>query len=169
MVDAVFADAERFAVELPRPAARIRDAVHAGADVLDEVRTPVLVHFDLWDGNILLGPAAGSLEISGVVDAERAFWGDPAADFVSLALFGDIELDPAFLTGYRAAGGQVEFGQPLRQRLRLYRIYLYLIMAVEATPRGYTGAEHAVRRRIVTDRLRADLDALDVPGGGGGR
>jgi aminoglycoside phosphotransferase (APT) family kinase protein len=163
MVSAVLDDAERFSVRLPRPTAWIRDAVQASSEALDEVRTPVLVHFDLWDGNILLDVTSGSVGIGGLIDAERAFWGDPAADFVSLALFQDIERDPAFLAGYRAGGGQVEFGEPLRRRLRLYRIYLYLIMVVEATPRGYAGPEHDRMHRRVTDLLRADLDGLDSP------
>jgi aminoglycoside phosphotransferase (APT) family kinase protein len=161
MVSAVLDDADRFSVRLPRPIAWIRDAVQASSEALDDVRTPVLVHFDLWDGNILLDVTSGSVQIGGLIDAERAFWGDPAADFVSLALFDNIERDAAFLAGYRAGGGQVEFGEPLRRRLRLYRIYLYLIMVVEATPRGYAGPEHDRMHRRVTGLLRADLDALN--------
>jgi hypothetical protein len=53
MVNAVLADAGRFAVALPRPAAGIQEWFTAQAAVLDEVTTPVLVYFDLWDGNIL--------------------------------------------------------------------------------------------------------------------
>jgi hypothetical protein len=32
--------------------------MRARADVFDEVATPVLVHFDLWDGNILVDGSA---------------------------------------------------------------------------------------------------------------
>jgi aminoglycoside phosphotransferase (APT) family kinase protein len=135
MVDAVLADAERFAVALPRPAADLRELFARRAAVLDEVTTPVLVHFDLWDGNILVASDPGGRRIGALIDAERAFWGDPLAEFVSLALFGDIERDGAFLHGYRSAGGQVSFGSAARQRLSLYRAYLYLIMWVEAVPR----------------------------------
>jgi hypothetical protein len=59
--------------------------------------------------------------VGALIDAERAFWGDPLAEFVSLALFGDIEQDAAFLRGYRAAGGTVTFDFAARQRLSLYR------------------------------------------------
>jgi aminoglycoside phosphotransferase (APT) family kinase protein len=133
MVSAVLADAETFAVTLPRPIAGILEWFDARAAALDEVTTPVLVHFDLWDGNILVEATGAGHRVGAVIDAERAFWGDPLADFNSLALFGDIEQDPAFLRGYRAGGGT--FDSAARQRLSLYRAYLNLIMWVEAVPR----------------------------------
>ena len=137
MVQAVLADAETFAVTLPRPIADVLEWFDARAAALDEVTTPVLVHFDLWDGNILVESSSAGHRISALIDAERAFWGDPLAEFVSLALYGDIERDTAFLDGYRGAGGAVTFDVAARQRLSLYRAYLYLIMWVETAPRGF--------------------------------
>lgn len=64
---------------------------------------------------------------------------DPLAEMVSLALFGEIGDDPAFVDGYRAAGGALVLDGRARQRLALYRSYLYLIMLVEAVPRGAEG------------------------------
>ncbi len=152
MVDAVLADAERFSVALPRPAAEIRDLFAAQAAVLDQVTTPVLVHFDLWEGNVMVGGQGGKgRRLTGLIDAERAFWGDPLAEFVSLALFGDPEQDAALLDGYRAAGGTVCFDDAGRLRLALYRTYLYLIMWVEATPRGF---DAGARSRLVSLVLR---------------
>lgn len=135
MVNAVLADAETFAVTLPRSTADVLSWFDARASVLDEVTTPALVHFDLWDGNILVEPTGAGHRIGALIDAERAFWGDPLADFNSLALFGDIEQDLAFLNGYQAGGGTVTFDSAARQRLSLYRAYLNLIMWVEAVPR----------------------------------
>ena len=137
MVNAVLADAETFAVTLPRPTADILEWFNARAVALDEVTTPVLVHFDLWDGNILVESGPAGHRIGALIDAERAFWGDPLAEFVSLALYGDIELDTAFLAGYRGAGGAITFDIAARRRLSLYRAYLYLIMWVETAPRGF--------------------------------
>jgi aminoglycoside phosphotransferase (APT) family kinase protein len=137
MVNAVLADAETFAVTLPRPIADILEWFNARAVVLDEVTTPALVHFDLWDGNILVESGPAGHRIGALIDAERAFWGDPLAEFVSLALYGDIERDTAFLDGYRGAGGTVTFDVAARRRLSLYRAYLYLIMWVETAPRGF--------------------------------
>jgi aminoglycoside phosphotransferase (APT) family kinase protein len=137
MVQAVLADAETFAVTLPRPVADIRAWFDARAPVLDAVTTPVLVHFDLWDGNILVESGSAGHRIGALIDAERALWGDPLAEFVSLDLFGDIERDTAFLDGYRRAGGAVTFDLAARHRLSLYRAYLYLIMWVESAPRKF--------------------------------
>jgi aminoglycoside phosphotransferase (APT) family kinase protein len=151
MVDAVLADAERFSVALPRPVAEVRDLFAAQAAVLEQVTTPVLVHFDLWEGNVMVGQGGTGRQLTGLIDAERAFWGDPLAEFVSLALFGDPAQDAALLDGYRAAGGTVSFDDAGRLRLALYRTYLYLIMWVEAIPRGF---DAGARSRLVSLVLR---------------
>jgi fructosamine-3-kinase len=157
MVDAALADAERFGVNLPVPSAAVREAVDRNARWLDGVAEPVLVHFDLWDGNLLVDEQGG---LTGIVDAERGFWGDPHADFASLALFGAIEADGDFLAGYADGGGLVERGPSFARRQSLYRTYLYLVMAVEAVPRG-SGAdwERTVGTRV-NDRLTAELRRL---------
>lgn len=189
MVDAVLTDADRFAVRLPRPADEIRKLFAAQGPVLDEVTVPTLVHFDLWDGNILIqragrqtdekeegvegkeggdggdgeprprgvGPGVGP-RVTALIDAERAFWGDPLAEFVSLALFRDIEDDDAFLTGYRAAGGKAVFDTSTRRRLALYRTYLYLIMWVESVPRSYDAERIAWLRTAVLGPLTETFD-----------
>lgn len=155
MVDAVLADARRFAVTLPRPATEIQALFAARAAVLDEVTIPVLIHFDLLDGNILVASSLAGRRVCALIDAERAFWGDPLAEFVSLALFADVVQDAAFLHGYRAAGGTVTFDAAARQRLSLYRAYLYLIMWVEAVPRQF-GQDH---RDWLFDRVFQPLAA----------
>ncbi|WP_410673093.1 phosphotransferase family protein [Amycolatopsis sp. cmx-4-68] len=151
MVDAVLADAVRYGVHLPRPAAEIAHLVRRHEPLLELVTTPVLVHFDLWNGNILLDDG----RVSGIIDAERAFWGDPVAEFVSLTLFRD--LDDSLAEGYRAAGGPARFDPPARRRLALYRVYLDLIMLVEMVPRKDDDADRA---RFIRDHLAGDLDTV---------
>lgn len=159
MTDAVLNDAAAYGVELPRPAEEVQQVIAAAGDVLDEVTRPALIHFDLWQGNLLLDGAEGARKLSGVIDAERMFWGDPVAEFVSLSLFDDIEKDADFLAGYAAAGGEVTFTDSVRLRLELYRCYLYLIMLVEAVPRRYSSEQLAWTRRHVGGHLTASLDA----------
>jgi aminoglycoside phosphotransferase (APT) family kinase protein len=160
MLDAVLTDAESFGATLPHPTGTIRDLTAAHADALDEVTTPVLVHFDLWDGNILVDSSSETPRIGGLIDAERAFWGDPLADFVSLALLSDIRQDRAFLEGYRQAGGPVVLDAGSEVRLALYRTYLYLIMLAEVTPRSFTPAERRHREDAVLPALTAELNLL---------
>ncbi|GGL94623.1 phosphotransferase [Streptomyces fumigatiscleroticus] len=158
MVDAILDDARRFGVRLPRPADDVRALFAAQSPVLDEVRVPRLVHFDLWDGNILVDQGPDGPRIGALIDAERAFWGDPLAEFVSLALFDDIEDDRAFLDGYREAGGTAVFDTSARTRLALYRAYLYLIMWVEAVPRRFGAERRAWLEREVATPLAAVFD-----------
>lgn len=142
MVDAVLADAARYDVELP---ARTREVFQERAGWLDEVTTAVLVHFDLWQANIFLDLSGPRIE--GVIDPERAFWGDPLAELVTVALFA--ELDEDFLAGY----GAPPFTDAMRGRLALYRAYLCLIMIVEGVPRGYDTAEHHAAVRFFREKL----------------
>ncbi|WP_143465689.1 phosphotransferase family protein [Kribbella sp. ALI-6-A] len=144
MLDDVLADAERFGVELPEGVSR--HLVLDRFELLNTVRTPRLIHFDLWDGNILVDGG----RISGLIDGERAFWGDPVAEFVSLTLFSTV--DDELLAGY---GADID-----RERLSLYRVYLYLIMLVEGTPRGYAGPEHEATVKLVQRHLAKELAAL---------
>ncbi|WP_424569221.1 phosphotransferase family protein [Streptomyces sp. CH-036] len=160
MTEAVLADAETYRARLPYPVGDIRTLLAGAAPVLDEVTRPALVHFDLWPGNLLVTGEPGARTIGGVIDGERMFWGDPVADFVSLALFGDIERDRDFLAGYAEGSGKsVEFTDALRTRYALYRSYLYLIMLVETVSRG-VGTEAADEKwELVAPHL---VDALDA-------
>ncbi|WP_189309488.1 phosphotransferase family protein [Streptomyces brasiliensis] len=161
MYDAVLDDARRYGARLPRPVDEVARTARSAQDALGEVTVPRPVHFDLWSGNVLVDRSAGDPRIGGLIDGERMFWGDPLADFVSLALLGDIRKDEAFLAGYREAGGRAEFDVPARLRLALYRSYLYLIMLTETVPRA-VGEEQARRvRDLVAPELVAALDEIE--------
>lgn len=166
MTEAVLADAETYRARLPYPVGDIRTLLAGAAPVLDEVTRPALVHFDLWPGNLLVTGEPGARTIGGVIDGERMFWGDPVADFVSLALFGDIERDRDFLAGYAEGSRKsVEFTDALRTRYALYRSYLYLIMLVETVPRG-VGPEAADETwELVAPHLVDALDAVRLGAG----
>ncbi|MET0132253.1 MAG: aminoglycoside phosphotransferase family protein [Kibdelosporangium sp.] len=153
MLADILGDARHYQVQLPE----IRDLMAANEHLLDTVETPVLVHFDLWDGNILRHEG----RISGIVDGERAFWGDPIAELASLSIFGDIRRDQAFLDGY----GGVDFDDGTRRRLAMYRGYLFMIMITETAPRGYEGAEHEKIMALARRLLLEQLEILRAPAG----
>jgi aminoglycoside phosphotransferase (APT) family kinase protein len=141
MIDSLVADAAAWEVPLP---------CLARLDVtpLNVVRRPALLHFDLWDGNVL---GAGG-RLTGLVDGERFLYGDPLLDLVSPALFRRIEEEPdhPFLRGY-----PVTIDDGARVRLTLYRIHLYLLMLAEGPSRGIPvgGERHEFLTGLLTEEL----------------
>jgi aminoglycoside phosphotransferase (APT) family kinase protein len=131
LVDDILNDGARRAVDLGRDYADIREVVESHADTLDEVTEPVFVEWDLWDNNAMIRDG----RIVGVIDHERAFYGDPLieAGFTpfEMPVFGS---STAFMRGY----GKPALTASERTRRRLYTLYLIVIMAVEPTYRGHT-------------------------------
>jgi len=168
IVDDLLADAERLDWALPVPGAEIRQAVGEAADVLDLVRRPALVHFDLWDGNVLAAPDhAGELRLTGLVDGERCLYGDPLVDLVSPVLFGAIENEPEhpLLRGYAGADGW-HWDDSAVARIRLYRLWLYLVMYVEIPTRGMDNPGNAAAVAHRATLLRDALAAVRKGGSG---
>ncbi|WUD73901.1 aminoglycoside phosphotransferase family protein [Streptomyces sp. NBC_00510] len=157
MVEAMLEEAVRWSTPLGVAPDEVRALVAEGADVLAEVTEPRLVHFDLWPGNVFV--AEDGSAVTGLIDHERAFWGDPVAELVSLALGGDAGPGSDLVAGYHEAGGTLDFGPSTLHRLALYRVYLGLILVVECGPRGYP-ADHADHVRDVLRRWVAELRAV---------
>lgn len=144
MIDGLRTDAAAWEVPLP-------NLDKLDLSVLAPVTRPALLHFDLWDGNVL---ASGD-RLTGLVDGERHLYGDPLLDLVSPALFRRIEDEPGhpFLRGY-----PVDLDDAACTRLTLYRIHLYLLMITEGPSRGIpVGGE---RHEYLTGLLNAELDRL---------
>jgi aminoglycoside phosphotransferase (APT) family kinase protein len=53
---------------------------------LDTIRQPHLLHGDLWLFNILIKRSPAGSNIVGILDADRAWWGDPLADWTMFVL-----------------------------------------------------------------------------------
>lgn len=162
---ALFADADEWQVELP--SARIRRLLDRAEPLLAAVDRATLVHFDLWDGNILVTGATDGTgiddhpRISAIIDGERAFWGDPLAELVSTSLFADPEDDAPFLAGYaETAGSPLVFTPDVHARLSLYQAYLTAIMLVERVPRAR--ADDSEEESYLRGMLSAQLDRADL-------
>ncbi|GAA5070064.1 aminoglycoside phosphotransferase (APT) family kinase protein [Thermocatellispora tengchongensis] len=160
MVRALLADSRRYGIALPLPPAEIAAIVEGAAGALDDVRTPSLVHFDIWPGNVFLTFGDGPPRIQAIIDHERSFWGDPLADFVTPTIFGELDETDDLVTGYREAGGTVELTPSARTRLALYRAYLYLILLVENGPRQYPEESYARVRDLSVTHLTEILARL---------
>lgn len=164
MTGALLDDAATWGTDLP--SARIAEALthHQGALAL--VTTPHLVHTDLWEGNVFLDPA--TLALTGIIDTERAFWGDPLFEFAGADQMGTGPVPTALVDAYRAAGGAFDLTEPpvagalspSDARLLLYRVYMYTVLIVEPGPRAYEGdwlADHVGRASAM---LTSALDLL---------
>ena len=164
MVSGVLDDAAAWGVELP--AGRITEALERHGHELDVVRTPTLVHTDLWEGNIFLDP--DTLEIVGVVDTERAIFADPLYELVGASQLGDGGAPAPIAAGYVAAGGHLDTSESLAAgnltsddvRILLYRCCMYSILLVEPAPRGYEGAWVETNRITLLAKLDTTLDLL---------
>ncbi len=152
ILGAVLDDALRYDARLPFSIADARAALDAAAPALDEVTVPVLVHFDLWAGNVLVD----GTRLSGVIDGERSLYADPLAEWPTLA-FGREPADrPELLAGY----GATELDAAARTRLDLYRLYLSLVVLVEEVPRRYDPAQRAPLRARVEELALAAVARL---------
>ncbi|MFD2702959.1 phosphotransferase family protein [Paenibacillus shunpengii] len=130
MLDDHFADAEERGVQLPVPGTEMRAAMYRLADALDEVTEPRLIIWDLWDGNVMIE----SNKISGLIDFERAFWGDPLMEYH----FNHKNEVTDFRVGY----GRDVVTEAEHKRRALYDVYLDLILCVECAYRGYTDTNY---------------------------
>lgn len=166
MVESTVADAAAWGVRLASPPARVRAALDRHAALLDLVTRPALLHFDLWDGNVLasVGPD-GRARLTGLVDGERYLYGDPLLDLVSAALLRRIEDEPGhpFLEGYANSAAQpMVLDEPAVRRMALYRMHMYLLLAAEMPSRGMVTSADKPRAEHVALLLNEELDLLGV-------
>ncbi|MFF8410797.1 phosphotransferase family protein [Streptomyces omiyaensis] len=165
MLHAVLADAARFGVALPVPAGLLAGLPARFVRRLAEADRPALVHFDAWAGNIVLDRTGdGPWRLGGLIDGERAFFGDPLAEFVGLDPLGAAEDDPDLLAGYRSVAPGPVLDAGARIRLALYRVYLALVMRVESVPRAYGGEFAARLDTWSAGRIEEQLALLDALG-----
>jgi len=130
MIEAVFNDGEALEAPLPVSYAELRAIVGQNAKALDEIKEASLVHWDLWAGNVFVIPKKGKYVLEGIIDWERALWGDPDAETaVACRFYG-----PTFFTGY---GKQLAEHGPEAIRQSLYRLYLWSLLLIEIKVRHY--------------------------------
>ena len=125
--DSVLDDAQKKNADVCFPVEEIREVILKHAAILDEVTSPILIHWDAWDLNFFVNDG----KVSGLLDFERALWADPLmeAQFRTLA-FGGVN---DYLRGY----GKTTFTHNEDVRNHLYTLHLALIMKTECYYRNY--------------------------------
>lgn len=158
MIADILADAAELDRKLPRTVSEVAEAFERHRASLDAVAEPRLIHYDLWDGNVFVRQEADGWHVEGFIDGERAFYGDPIAELVSLISFIPDDEAGAVVDGF--LGRALTDGEELR--LAMYRAYLWLILLCEAPVRQYPPEFEAELHGWVTGRLVADLAAMDA-------
>ena len=93
--------------------------------LFEKIKTPTLVHWDMWEGNIFVKDG----QISGIIDWERAMWGEPFMD----DRFRYHTRHEEFVKGF----GITELSGAELRRIYWYDILLYLTMMTEVAYREY--------------------------------
>jgi aminoglycoside phosphotransferase (APT) family kinase protein len=62
-------------------ARKLLELVKQNLPLLEVIQKPCLLHGDLWPFNVLVERREDGSSISGILDADRAWWGDPLADW----------------------------------------------------------------------------------------
>lgn len=131
MVQMILDDGKLHGVRLPYD--RINKVLSEKSKYLDIIQEPCLVDFDLWSGNIFLKKRVNEYSVEAIVDLERAFWGDPYADFqAAVMLLDDIRNEPVLWRSYNnLLKDNKDISKDDVVRMTMYKMYLYIIMTVE--------------------------------------
>jgi aminoglycoside phosphotransferase (APT) family kinase protein len=110
---------------------QVIDYLKAHPELLAAVQRPRLLHGDLWRFNLLINRAVSPPQIVALLDADRAWWGDPLADWIIflLAIRRDEEEWEAPIAAFCESYGPIASNQAARQRLRLYKAMHFGTMA----------------------------------------
>lgn len=125
LINNVLEDAEKRDVVIGVPKIEILTRLEMDKDIFESIKVPTLVHWDMWEGNIFVKDG----EISGIIDWERAMWGEPFMD----DRFRYHNRHDDFLKGF----GIDELLDEELRRIYWYDILLYLTMMTEVTYREY--------------------------------
>lgn len=125
MLTNLISDAERRNVDILYDGRTLLDQLEKEESAFREVKKASLVHWDMWEGNVFVIDG----RVSGIIDWERAMWGEPFMD----DRFRMHNRDKYFLEGF----GQTSFSEDELKRLRWYDIILYLTMMIEVFYREF--------------------------------
>lgn len=125
LINNVLEDAEKRGVVIGIPKTDILAKLRNDKSIFACIQTPTLVHWDMWEGNIFVKDG----QISGIIDWERAMWGEPLMD----DRFRHHNRNVDFLNGF----GIHNLSDEELRRIYWYDILLYLTMMTEVTYREY--------------------------------
>jgi aminoglycoside phosphotransferase (APT) family kinase protein len=151
MIKELLDDAIDARVILPYDYDKIYNMIYDKRKVLNIVKTPSLIHKDLWEGNIFVDPKTA--KITAIIDCERAIYGDTLLD----PACGFLLHNEAFMKSY---AGRVYLEKEEEIRAVLYQIYLYLIMVIECSYRQFPDENSSKWASTQLEGVLGDLQKL---------
>ena len=125
MMENLISDAKRRDIDIIYDERFFIDGLEKDKSAFENIRDASLVHWDMWEGNVFVKDG----HVSGIIDWERALWGEPFMD----DRFRMHNRGKHFLEGF----GQTSFSEEESIRLRWYDIILYLTMMIEVFYREF--------------------------------
>lgn len=125
MLTNLISDAKRKDIDILYDERTFTDLLEKDRDAFASVTDASLVHWDMWEGNVFIKDG----HVSGIIDWERALWGEPFMD----DRFRMHNRRKDFLEGF----GQMSFSEDELTRMRWYDIILYLTMMIEVFYREF--------------------------------
>lgn len=122
MLQNLIKDAQKKNAQIPY-LSEIKALLKENETVFDSVTEPSLVHFDLWQGNIMVKDG----RLYALIDCERAMFADVMGEFISLdyAAAFDVNKNKMLIDGYNSISKKkLKFDK--EELIRLYFMKLYL-------------------------------------------
>lgn len=131
---------------------RIRRLFENAKELFDEIKTPYLLHNDLWTGNILVTKEGH--EYAAIIDGDRAIWGDPDMELACMEYWTS-DSDEF----WNAYGSRPKTDIHSRIRKRLYDL-LMTIWAVYIYEIEYDNHEASVGNYQCSLSIMDEIEAL---------
>ena len=125
MLENLISDAMRRDIDIVYDGQTFMERLEKDKSAFAQVHNASLVHWDMWEGNVFVKDG----HVSGIIDWERALWGEPFMD----DRFRMHNRGEHFLEGF----GQTSFSEEESARLRWYDVILYLTMMIEVFYREF--------------------------------
>lgn len=125
MLENLISDAGKKDIDIVYDGQTLLNQLETDKSAFEAVKEASLVHWDMWAGNVFVNDG----HVSGIIDWERAMWGEPFMD----DRFRMHNRGKHFLQGF----GQTSFSEDELKRLRWYDIILYLTMMIEVYYREF--------------------------------
>ena len=125
MLQNLISDAQKRGIDILYDEQTFMNQLENDKSAFETIHKASLVHWDMWEGNVFVKDG----HVSGIIDWERALWGESFMD----DRFRMHNRGIHFLEGF----GQISFSEDELKRLRWYDIILYLTMMIEVFYREF--------------------------------